>query len=56
MNRALLIIAAPAVAAVALWGGAVLGYAVGVTLAILLAAAATLTFLLWRRRGRAAGS
>jgi Flp pilus assembly protein TadB len=56
MNRALLIITAPAVAGVALWGGAVLGYTVGVTLAVLLAAAAMLTFLVWRRRGRAAGS
>ncbi len=56
MNRALLIIAAPATAAIALWGGAVLGYRTGITLAILFAAAAVLTFFLWRRRGRAAGN
>ncbi len=56
MNRALLLVAAPATAAIALWGGAVLGYPAGITLAALFAAGAMLAFLLYRRRGRAAGS
>ncbi len=55
MNRALLIITAPAAAALALWGGAVLGYTTGITLAALLVVAATLTFLLCRRKPGGAG-
>jgi len=50
MNRALLIIAVPAAAGVALWGGAVLGYRAGITLAALLIIAAALTFLIYRRK------
>jgi hypothetical protein len=55
MNRALLLITAPAAAAIALWGGAVLGYTVGITLAVVLVVAATLTFLIYRRKSAAAG-